>query len=101
MENTRLLLNSQKGGLSNSSGVLGHYLMDQISGAGVECFLPQLKGAAIRNDNGKAAGLTVPNFQNIRGKNAKFIRGYVINATGGAQEYPGVCHESAWFWFLV
>lgn len=89
LENTRLLLNSQKGGLGNSSGVLGHYLMDQISGAAVEGFLPQLKGAAIRNDDGKAGGLAIPNFQNLHSKNGKFIRGYVIGATGGAQEFPG------------
>ncbi len=43
LENTRLLLNSRNGGLANSSGVLGQYLMDQISGAGVSGFLPVLK----------------------------------------------------------
>jgi choline dehydrogenase-like flavoprotein len=88
LENTRLLLNSHKGGIANSSGVLGHYLMDQISGAGIEGFLPPLKGTAIRNDDGKAGGLAVPNFQNLRSKNGKFIRGYVMGATGGAQEFP-------------
>lgn len=88
LENTRLLLNSRKSGLGNSSGVLGHYLMDQISGAAVEGFLPQLKGTPTRNDDGKAGGLAVPNFQNLRSKNGKFIRGYCIGATGGAQEFP-------------
>ncbi len=88
LENTRMLLNSAKGGLANSSGVLGQYLMDQISGAGVTGFLPILKGAAIRNDDGKASGLYIPNFQNVKSKNSKFIRGYAMSASGGATEFP-------------
>lgn len=89
LENTRLLLNSQKGGLANSSGVLGHYVMDQISGAGVGGFLPPLKGAAIRNDDGKAGGLYIPNFRNLGKPSGKFIRGYAMSASGGAAQYPG------------
>ncbi len=88
LENTRLLLNSRKGGLANSSGVLGHYLMDQISGAGVTGFLPVLKGAAIRNDDGKAAGLYIPNYVNLGRGAGKFIRGYGTSASGGATEFP-------------
>ncbi len=91
LENTRLLLNSQAGGLANSSGVLGHYLMDQISGAGASGFLPILKNTKIRNDDGKAGGLYVPNFSNIgvRRGSGKFIRGYAMSATGGAAQFPG------------
>ena len=91
LENTRLLLNSDKGGLSNSSGILGHYVMDQVSGAGVTGILPQLKGAAIRNDDGKAGGLYIPNFTNIGHSPGagKFIRGYAMSASGGAGMFPG------------
>lgn len=97
LENTRLLLNSKKGGVANSSGVLGHYLMDQISGAGVSGFLPSLKGAAIRNDDGKAGGLYIPNFINL-GRNAgKFIRGYAMSASGGAQMFPAFAPGHAGF----
>jgi len=89
LENTRLLLNSQKGGLANSSGVLGHYLMDQLVGAGASGFLPQLKNTAIRNDDGKAGGLYIPNFNNLSpAKNPKFIRGYAMSASGGAAMFP-------------
>jgi choline dehydrogenase-like flavoprotein len=90
LENTRLLLHSRKAGLGNSSGVLGQYLMDQVGGAAVTGFLPQLKGSVIRNDDGKAGGLYIPNFVNIGGQagSAKFIRGYAMSATGGAQMYP-------------
>ena len=89
LENTRLLLNSEKGGLANSSGVLGHYLMDQLVGAGASGFLPQLKGAKIRNDDGKAGGLYIPNFINLASKkNPDFIRGYAMSASGGAAMFP-------------
>lgn len=90
LENTRLLLLSAKGGLANSSGTLGHYLMDQVSGGGVSGFLPKLKGGPSRLDDGKAGGITIPSFQNIGGNTERkdFIRGYVMNATGGQTEYP-------------
>jgi choline dehydrogenase-like flavoprotein len=90
LENTRLLLLSAKGGLANSSGTLGQYMMDQVSGGGVGGMLPVLKGGPSRLDDGKMAGITIPNFQNIDRRTARkdFIRGYVMNATGGQTEYP-------------
>jgi choline dehydrogenase-like flavoprotein len=81
-------LNSRRDGLANSSGVLGHYVMDQISGAGVSGFLPVLKGAGIRNDDGKASGLYIPNFSNVGRPSDKFIRGYAMSASGGALQFP-------------
>src|SRR5581483_11826984 len=95
LENTRLLLNSQRGGLANSSGVLGQYLMDQIAGAGVSGFLPVLKNTAIRNDDGRAGGLYIPNFSNIgvRRSSGKFIRGYAMSATGGAAQFPSFAND--------
>ena len=90
LENTRLLLLSAKGGLANSSGTLGQYMIDQVGGGGVAGFLPRLKGGPSRLDDGKSAGITVPNMVNFDAKTARkdFIRGYVINATGGQTEYP-------------
>ena len=90
LENTRLLLLSHKDGLANSSGTLGQYMMDQVGGGGVSGLLPILKGGPSRLDDGKSAGITIPNFQNIDKKTARkdFIRGYVMNATGGQTEYP-------------
>jgi choline dehydrogenase-like flavoprotein len=90
LENTRLMLLSAKGGLANSSGLLGHYMMDQIGGGGISGILPKLRGGPSRLDDGKSAGITIPNFQNIDKKTARkdFIRGYVMNATGGQTEYP-------------
>jgi choline dehydrogenase-like flavoprotein len=64
--------------------------MDQIAGEGVGGFLPVLKNAAIRNDDGKAGGLYIPNFTNIgvHGDKNNFIRGYAMSATGGAAMFP-------------
>ncbi len=90
LENTRLLLLSEKNGLANSSGTLGQYMMDQIGGGGVSGFLPKLKGGPSRLDDGKSSGITIPNLVNFDAKTARkdFIRGYVINATGGQSEFP-------------
>jgi choline dehydrogenase-like flavoprotein len=103
LENTRLMLLSAKGGLANSSGTLGHYMMDQVGGGGVSGILPRLKGGPSRLDDGKSAGITIPNMVNFDAKSARkdFIRGYVINATGGQTEYPAFAasvpgYGSAW-----
>jgi choline dehydrogenase-like flavoprotein len=90
LENTRLLLLSAKGGLGNSSGTLGHYMMDQVGGGGVSGLLPKLKGGPSRLDDGKSAGITIPNLVNFDKKSERkdFIRGYVMNATGGQTENP-------------
>jgi choline dehydrogenase-like flavoprotein len=76
---------------------------DQVGGGGVSGILPKLKGGPSRLDDGKSAGITIPNFQNIDAKTARkdFIRGYVMNATGGQTEYPGFAaglpgYGSAW-----
>src|ERR1043166_2420778 len=65
-------------------------MMDQVGGGGGSGILPKLKGGPSRLDDGKSAGITIPNFQNIDKKTERkdFIRGYVINATGGQTEYP-------------
>ncbi|MCC6538144.1 MAG: GMC family oxidoreductase [Bryobacterales bacterium] len=89
LESTRILLNSAKDGLGNSSGTLGHYLMDQISGASVTGFLPMLRGNAPRNDDGKSSGAFIPNFRNLKDKHPKFIRGYCMSMSGGQTASPG------------
>jgi choline dehydrogenase-like flavoprotein len=77
LESTRLLLNSSVG---NSSGLIGHYLMDQIYGPGVTCSVPEAR-------NGKAnkelmgGGAIVPRFRNITTTSRSFLRGYAFNVT--------------------
>jgi choline dehydrogenase-like flavoprotein len=75
LESTRLLLNSK---LGNSSGAMGHYLIDQIYGAGIQCSVPEARdGRATPELMG--GGALIPRFRNIDTKEKNFIRGYALN----------------------
>lgn len=84
LESTRILLNSAPGGLANSSGALGHYLMDHLMG-GVGGRVP------LAPDEPRWAGvprspnhILIPRFRNVdRTETNGFIRGYHI--TGGCR----------------
>ncbi len=81
---TAILLNSKTSrfstGLANSSGVLGHYLMDHhggISGSGT------LEGYEDRIYHGsRPAMVAIPRFRNIATQEMDFLRGYGV--WGGA-----------------
>lgn len=81
LESTRLLMNS---GLADSSGVLGHYLIDEVYGPGIVCSVPEAR-------DGKAAaglmggGALIPRFRNIDTKSKNFIRGYALNVFSGTR----------------
>lgn len=79
IESTRILFNSgnerHPNGLGNSSGVLGHYLMDHIMGPGATARFPQLAGRR-REDAERPNGIYIPRFRNVTDKQADFIRGY-------------------------
>jgi choline dehydrogenase-like flavoprotein len=75
LESTRLLLNSK---IANSSGALGHYLVDQIYGAGMTCSVPDARdGKGTRDVMG--GGALIPRFRNIDTKAKNFLRGYALN----------------------
>jgi choline dehydrogenase-like flavoprotein len=87
LESTRILLNSRSRqypeGLGNSSGVLGHYLMDhmfQISAGGV---VPILRDMEYDYSDGRANGIYIPRFRNISDKHPNFIRGYGMQGRAG------------------
>jgi glucoside 3-dehydrogenase (cytochrome c) catalytic subunit len=91
LESTRILLNSRSprfpNGIGNSSGVLGHYLMDHftIEGAGGE--LASLKSAK-REAVGNPCGYLVPKYANTDGhKNNQFLRGYRFDGSASQQLY--------------
>jgi len=78
VDTTRLLLNSAPGGLANSSGVLGRYLMDHIYKSYSRGDFPELpKGQAWSGPPQRPNGLYIPRFRNLerREKNG-FLRGY-------------------------
>ena len=81
---TQIMLNSICGtfpnGIANSSGVLGHYLMDHLYGAGAS---GRIEG--FENDyysGRRPTGPIIPRFRNVTDKQQKFIRGYFL--FGGA-----------------
>lgn len=84
LTSTAILLNSKtprfSAGLANSSGVLGHYLMDHhsgVSGNGV------LEGGEDRIYKGfRPAMVAIPRFRNVDKQETDFLRGYGI--WGGA-----------------
>src|ERR1035441_330876 len=89
LESTRLLLNS---GIANSSGVMGHYLMDQIYGVSVVASVAEARDGKARP--GLMGGSAfVPRFRNLK-KTEKnnFIKGYCLNigsGGGGAEARDG------------
>jgi choline dehydrogenase-like flavoprotein len=89
MESVRILLNSSTrqypNGLANSSGVLGHYLMDHVAGAGAGGEFPWLPGKPNINGPNRPCGIYVPRFRNLpNGPRSKaFLRGYGYEGGGG------------------
>ncbi len=77
LESTRLLLNSAPGGLANSSGVLGHYLMDHICDSRVRGEFPQLEAKPWTGMPRRPNGLFIPRFRNVKEAHTNgMIRGY-------------------------
>ena len=85
---TQILLNSStprySNGLANSSGVLGHYLMDHTYESGASGTFPGFedKYYSGRRPN----GIYIPRFQNITHKNSNYLRGYGFQ---GSAQRPG------------
>jgi choline dehydrogenase-like flavoprotein len=87
IESARLLLNSATpefpNGLANSSGELGHNLMDHVMGAGASGTIP---GNEDRTTLGnRPNGIYVPRFRNVKQKHPDFARGYGFQG-GGSRE---------------
>jgi choline dehydrogenase-like flavoprotein len=114
LESTRILFNSAPGGLSNSSGVLGHYLMDHMWVAGgAQDEFPDVAGKPSLNAGRRPGGPYVIRFRNtINGERHKdFLRGYgfqggsAINfnyaAPGFGQAYKDAVKSGMWTMNLV
>jgi choline dehydrogenase-like flavoprotein len=85
LESVRLLLNSATpefpNGLANSSGELGHNLMDHVMAAGATALIP---GYEDRLEVGRRPnGTYMPRFRNVKSKHPDFLRGYGFQ--GGAR----------------
>jgi choline dehydrogenase-like flavoprotein len=97
LESARILLNSRNaqnpGGLGNSSGALGHYLMDHLwvaGGAGGE--FPGLEEKPSLDGPQRPNGIYAIRFRNIKDRAKDFLRGYGFQGgqgTGFSFEAPG------------
>ncbi len=80
LESTRLLLNSGDG-FCNSSGVLGHYLMDHIAGS-VSGVIPVKEQHKWVGPPRRPGGIYIPRFQNLdRPHTNGLIRGYGLQGS--------------------
>lgn len=90
LESVRVLLNSatpqDPAGLANSSGVLGHYLMDHISGAGATGELAEAAEPVDPGGPDRPDGIYVVRFRNTgKEKDPRFLRGYGFQGGGGSR----------------
>jgi choline dehydrogenase-like flavoprotein len=82
LESTRILLNSAtpdySNGLGNSSGLLGHYLMDHVVGGGASGTFDDLNTPPSANPPHRPNGVYLVRFRNTpkEGKHPHFLRGY-------------------------
>ncbi|MBZ5651804.1 MAG: GMC family oxidoreductase [Acidobacteriia bacterium] len=89
LESTRILLNSATreypNGLANSSGVLGHYLMDHVAGGGASGTFDDLNVLPSANPPHRPNGIYLVRFRNTpsSGKHPHFIRGYGFQGGSG------------------
>jgi choline dehydrogenase-like flavoprotein len=82
LESTRILLNSStrdySNGLGNSSGLLGHNLMDHVVGGGASGTFEDLNTPPSANPPHRPNGVYLVRFRNTpkEGKHPHFLRGY-------------------------
>lgn len=109
LESTRILLNSAPGGLANSSGVLGEYLMDHmwVAGGGAGEF-PDMPGQPSLNTPHRPNGVYVIRFRNTANgpRHKDFVRGYGfqggsqlgfrVSAPGFGQAYKDAVKNGQW-----
>ena len=78
LESARILLNSATpefpNGLGNSSGELGHNVMDHIMGGGATAELPWFTDR--RDIGNRPDAIYGPRFRNVKTKHPDFVRGY-------------------------
>lgn len=93
MESVRILLNSSNrqfpNGLANSSGVLGHYLMDHVTGFGAQGVMPKLESRPWAGPPRRPNGIYVIRFRNVTERHPNFIRGYGFQGGSNADFHFG------------
>ncbi len=107
LESTRLLMHSADHGLDfNSSGMLGHYLMDHVYTGGAGGRLPELDAKPWAGPPARPNGIYIPRFRNIdRAHTNGMIRGYgyqgrsgpgfKLSAPGFGKKFKEAVHDRA------
>ncbi len=89
LESTRILLNSTSpdfpDGLANSSGVLGHYLMDHTMGHGASGDVVGFEDQA--NRERRINGIYLPRFRNVSRSHPDFLRGFAYQGGGSRSDW--------------
>jgi len=89
LESVRILLNSAtpefSSGLANSSGELGHNLMDHVKAGGAGALIPASEGTI--EIGRRPNGVYMPRFRNLKSKQSEFLRGY---------GFQGGAHRAGW-----
>ena len=89
LESVRILFNSSTSefpnGLANSSGELGHNLMDHVKSGGARGTIPGNEDRTVMGR--RPNGIYVPRFRNVKTKQAEFLRGY---------GFQGGAHRQGW-----
>lgn len=110
LESARILLNSANpqfpNGLANSSGVLGHYLMDHFTGFGASGRMPMLESRPWAGPPHRPNGIYVIRFRNVTERHPDFIRGYgyqggsqpefAFDAEGFGEDYKEAVKRGEW-----
>lgn len=112
LESVRILLNSSTpefpNGLANSSGELGHNLMDHTMAAGANGMIPGNEDHA--EFGRRPNGIYMPRFRNVKTKHSQFLRGYGFQGGGyregwdrgitqvefGAEFKKALCRPGPW-----
>lgn len=92
---TQVLLNSTSSsfptGLANSSGVLGHYLMDHLYGAGAA---GRIEGYEEDFYSGRRpTGPYIPRFRNVTEQQTDFLRGYSLSGGASREGWRGQSYK--------
>jgi choline dehydrogenase-like flavoprotein len=88
-ESMRILFNSataqDAGGLGNSSGLLGKYLMVHFTDAGASAAFPEFPGAPTLGGPRRPTGIFIPRFRNLPGgPKQKYLRGFGYQGQSGS-----------------
>ena len=81
---TQIMLNSKSesfpNGIANSSGILGHYLMDHIFESGANGVYPGFQDKYFKGR--RPNGIYIPRYHNIDKKDDRFLRGFGFQGSG-------------------